>query len=906
MSPGSVSVMSAGQAPSPEAVVLLDNGIGRLAHAWITGHPGDELGLTSFTISPSSLIDSESTNLGEGIFGMVYECGLARDGSDRLRDGNTGNATVVVKKLSKMVSARVAADFAVEAAAMEKLDHPNVLRVLGSVMDCEPRMVIFEGHVHGVLRTYLHSRKTSSKLSALQQARMSCDVAAGLDYLHESGSVHRDLAARNCLVTEDDIVRIGDFGLSQITFPADYHVVQGATLPVRWMAPESFRELFWEISCHGNHPFPKLSSSEVAAKVQAGGVNVALKGCNKTLATVIASCQLANPTKRPAASTLFATLEKLVESLAESAAAHPVASGRSAGSTKSTTSGHDLSATSASAVGGYDDPADAITVASTSKGKTSKSTSRFSKLKSTKKSFRSLMQFKEAENPSEALGAVASKNKAVELDSARLTLSSELGQGAFGVVVKGKLVLDDGSSVACACKTLKDRKNAEDLDALEAEAELVSQFDHENVVKCFGKVTNVDPAMIVFEFMSNGSLYGYLQSLPEVPKLQRMMQIAIDVATGMAYLAGGNNVHRDLATRNVLVNEELTCKISDFGLSRDLDDDTYYESDGGMVPIRWTPPEAYKYKKYSTSSDVWSYGITLYEVWTKGGLPYGRKWTNMNVMIEVEKGYRLPAPAKCPKAVYQLMLKCWNPLRKMRPAFSSIQEQLQMAYDMMFPLEEELPTEVEPEVDTEYGDMDQMYYGMDVPDEEDLDTYLENPTPVPSPVKSSVKSAAAALGDELKTNYVGRDIEQKPDRFAHLLKGNVGTNLNVSGNQGDNPASSDLRASPLALRKDGETRGSLRKQKAAGGGEGSSRDTIDVSAGTRVADMINLSKAKEEQSAAELTGIAKLERSGESSQVVQNFYVESVGRAVEQVTEVKVGKRKRCVCRRFKCVCGAK
>eukprot|EP00035_Acanthoeca_spectabilis_P020995 m.435749 g.435749 ORF g.435749 m.435749 type:complete len:1008 (+) comp17886_c0_seq1:364-3387(+) len=903
-SPGSFSVLSAGQAPSPEAVVLPVNGIGRLGQAWITGHPGEELGLTSYAIKPEALTDSDFNNLGEGVFGLVYECGMARDGVNRLRDGNSGNAIVVVKSLSKDAGVDVAADFAAEAAAMEKLDHPNILRILGSSMDGETRIMVYEGHAHGVLNTFLLACKTTGKLSALDQARMAHDVASGVAYLHELGSVHRDLAARNCLVTEDNTIRVGDFGLSQVKCPGDYHAIDGVPLPVRWMAPESFRDrlfnpatdvwsigvLIWEIVTHGTHPFPKLASGDVAGEVLKGGTNDAPKDCNEGLATALASCQSAAPAKRPDASALRDTLEKLVDDLTKEASEAPRnGTGRNSN--------------------GYANPADSLTSptpgeAQPKDGKTSKPSSRFDKLKTNKKSFRSLGQFKDAENPSEALEAVASKNKAIELDMNKITVSGELGQGAFGVVVKGKLVLDDGTTVPCACKTLKDRKNAEDLDALEAEAELVSQFDHENVVKCFGKVTLNDPAMIIFEFMSNGSLFSYLQDLPETPKLQRLMKMAIDIANGMAYLADGNNVHRDLATRNVLVNEELTCKISDFGLSRDLDDDTYYESDGGMVPIRWTPPEAYKYKKYSTSSDVWSYGITLYEVWTKGGLPYGRKWTNMNVMMEVEKGYRLPAPAKCPKAVYQLMLKCWNPLRKMRPSFGSIKEQLEMAYDMMFPAEDEQVAEEEVEVDTEYGDMDQMYYGMDVPTEENLDTYLDNPSPVPSPQKSAVKAAAATLGDELK--YLGKDVEAKPDRFAHILKGNGnGSNLNVATNPA-NPSSDPFSSPVLAMRRD---KGSLRKQKAAAVEEGapSSRDTVDMSSASRVADMINMSKAKEEISAAELTGIAKLQKAGVVAPKVEpNAYVETVGRAVEELAEVKMGKRKRCVCRRFKCVCGAK
>lgn len=103
-----------------------------------------------------------------------------------------------------------------------------------------------------------------------------------------------------------------------------------------------------------------------------------------------------------------------------------------------------------------------------------------------------------------------------------------------------------------------------------------------------------------------------------------------------------------------------------------------------MVPIRWTPPEAYKYKKYSSKSDVWSYGILLYEIWTRAALPYGKDWTNLNVMMEVERGFRLPAPPDCPRAIYKVMMDCWNPMRALRPDFKSLVERLKMAYEMLF------------------------------------------------------------------------------------------------------------------------------------------------------------------------------------------------------------------------------
>uniref|UniRef100_A0ABI7ZLM2 Ephrin type-B receptor 3 n=1 Tax=Felis catus TaxID=9685 RepID=A0ABI7ZLM2_FELCA len=147
------------------------------------------------------------------------------------------------------------------------------------------------------------------------------------------------------------------------------------------------------------------------------------------------------------------------------------------------------------------------------------------------------------------------------------------------------------------------------------------------------------------------------------------------IAAGMKYLSEMNYVHRDLAARNILVNSNLVCKVSDFGLSRFLEDDpsdpTYTSSLGGKIPIRWTAPEAIAYRKFTSASDVWSYGIVMWEVMSYGERPY---WdmSNQDVINAVEQDYRLPPPMDCPTALHQLMLDCWVRDRNLRPKFSQI------------------------------------------------------------------------------------------------------------------------------------------------------------------------------------------------------------------------------------------
>jgi len=142
----------------------------------------------------------------------------------------------------------------------------------------------------------------------------------------------------------------------------------------------------------------------------------------------------------------------------------------------------------------------------------------------------------------------------------------------------------------------------------------------------------------------------------------------------MQYLAEMSYVHRDLAARNVLVNSQLVCKIADFGLSREISEsaiDGAYTTRGGKIPVRWTAPEAIAFRKFTSSSDAWSFGIVMWEVMSYGERPCW-DWTNQEVIKQIEKGFRLPAPMDCPEALHQLMLDCWQRERAHRPSFGNI------------------------------------------------------------------------------------------------------------------------------------------------------------------------------------------------------------------------------------------
>ncbi|XP_038577577.1 ephrin type-B receptor 2-like isoform X1 [Micropterus salmoides] len=274
------------------------------------------------------------------------------------------------------------------------------------------------------------------------------------------------------------------------------------------------------------------------------------------------------------------------------------------------------------------------------------------------------------EDPNEAV-----REFAKEIEISCVKIEQVIGAGEFGEVCSGNLRQPGKREILVAIKTLKagytDRQRRDFL----SEASIMGQFDHPNIIHLEGVVTKSSPAMIITEFMENGSLDSFLRQNDGQFTVIQLVGMLRGIAAGMKYLCDMNYVHRDLAARNILVNSNLVCKVSDFGLSRFLEDDTsdptYTSALGGKIPIRWTAPEAIQYRKFTSSSDCWSYGIVMWEVMSYGERPY---WdmSNQDVINAIEQDYRLPPPMDCPSALHQLMLDCWQKDRNNRPKFSQI------------------------------------------------------------------------------------------------------------------------------------------------------------------------------------------------------------------------------------------
>ncbi|CDQ91128.1 unnamed protein product [Oncorhynchus mykiss] len=255
-----------------------------------------------------------------------------------------------------------------------------------------------------------------------------------------------------------------------------------------------------------------------------------------------------------------------------------------------------------------------------------------------------------------------------------------------------------------AVKMLKEEASADMQNDFQREAALMAEFDHPNIVRLLGVCAVGKPMCLMFEYMSYGDLNEYLRrrsptqqhSLSQASLSGRSFSselelgplcceeqlfISKQVAAGMAYLSERKFVHRDLATRNCLVGEEMVVKIADFGLSRNIYSADYYKAnENDAIPIRWMPPESIFYNRYTTESDVWAYGVLLWEIFSHGMQPY-YGMAHEEVIYYVRDGHILACPENCPVELFNLMRLCWSGHPTDRPSFSSIHRILERIHE---------------------------------------------------------------------------------------------------------------------------------------------------------------------------------------------------------------------------------
>ncbi|XP_034172665.2 receptor protein-tyrosine kinase sevenless isoform X3 [Osmia lignaria lignaria] len=262
----------------------------------------------------------------------------------------------------------------------------------------------------------------------------------------------------------------------------------------------------------------------------------------------------------------------------------------------------------------------------------------------------------------------------------QITLAKFLGSGAFGEVFQGNAKdLERPGITPVAIKTLRKGASAQEKTEFLQEARLMSHFRHKHVLRLLGVCLDTDPPLLVLELMEAGDLLSYLRasrslqpSDPHALRLQDLLAMCEDVARGCRYLEDLHFVHRDLACRNCLVSardrENRVVKIGDFGLARDIYKNDYYRKEGeGLLPVRWMAPESLVDGVFTSQSDVWAFGVLMWEITSLGQQPYPAR-TNLEVLHHVRAGGRLPKPLNCPPVLHQLMLRCWS-AADARPSF---------------------------------------------------------------------------------------------------------------------------------------------------------------------------------------------------------------------------------------------
>uniref|UniRef100_A0AAQ5XTP6 Fibroblast growth factor receptor n=1 Tax=Amphiprion ocellaris TaxID=80972 RepID=A0AAQ5XTP6_AMPOC len=290
-----------------------------------------------------------------------------------------------------------------------------------------------------------------------------------------------------------------------------------------------------------------------------------------------------------------------------------------------------------------------------------------------------------------------------ELPRDRLTLGKPLGEGCFGQVVLAEAIGIDKNKptrlTKVAVKMLKADATEKDLSDLISEMEMMKMIGkHKNIINLLGACTQDGPLYVVVEYASQGNLREYLRSrrpagleywsgsrqvsLGSV-EVRELVSAAYQVARGMSYLASKKCIHRDLAARNVLVTDDNVMKIADFGLARDIHHIDYYKkTTNGRLPVKWMAPEALFDRIYTHQSDVWSFGVLLWEIFTLGGSPYP------GVPVEelfklLKEGHRMEKPSACTQELYLMMRDCWNAVPSRRPTFQQLVEDLDRTLSLM-------------------------------------------------------------------------------------------------------------------------------------------------------------------------------------------------------------------------------
>ncbi|KAJ3648770.1 hypothetical protein Zmor_020546 [Zophobas morio] len=346
--------------------------------------------------------------------------------------------------------------------------------------------------------------------------------------------------------------------------------------------------------------------------------------------------------------------------------------------------------------------------------------------------------------------------KSYELQRDQIHLGEILGEGQFGDVHKGTFKSKDGNLVPVAVKTCKREADLNTTEKFLEEAYIMQKFDHQHIIKLIG-VCSQSPVWIVMELAKLGELRAYLQNNKDELDLATLLLYAFQLSTALSYLESKKFVHRDIAARNVLVSSHTCVKLADFGLSRSMSDDqSYYKASKGKLPIKWMSPESINFRRFTTASDVWMFGVCMWEILMLGVKPFqGVK--NNEVLTKIENGERLALPPNCPPRLYSLMSQCWSYEPSKRPSFKEVKELLnEILLEERSAVQETLRRENRRVAAMSWGPND------DFP-------------PPPKPSRYPMQAVDSTSLASLETMAPGPQtyiVAQNPEVLAHLMKEN--------------------------------------------------------------------------------------------------------------------------------------
>ncbi|XP_065183463.1 tyrosine-protein kinase JAK2-like [Sycon ciliatum] len=573
--------------------------------------------------------------LGQGMFGTTH---LAQ-----WKKSATSPTPCVAKSLHSLMPF-LQHHIAGQVQTLCKLKNNAVCQLFGVCHSTgsEMTMLIYEKVKDGALDIYL-KRESGSLANAPQQLIKYCyQIADGMAFLAGEGVVHGGLKAHSVLVANRDSLRLSDVGLLQqiSSMDTNYMLTGPGKSQVPWLSPEclSAKPLtlqsdvyacgmtLWEVFTLGAQtPFMGTAESAIASAIQKGQRPPSPGPlCSDEVFKIIGQCWQASAESRPTIASVRSQLRDCVKvpELTRHTSTRSQDSPRSTGSTGSRRN------TSSSQVS-----TDASTVLA----------------------------------------------QADVINASDLKFGRDLGKGQFGFVKQAAWRRSDGSKVQVAVKSLHSSATPEQRQEFFREAKTMIALDNPHIVRLLGICTD-NELLLITELVPLGALNSYLtqDNVKRSCRAPTLTSFALQIAKGMQFLENKRFVHRDLAARNILVADPQTVKITDFGLSRMFNESDYYTAGAmGLWPVKWYAPECMYYKKFTSSSDVWSFGVTCWELFSYGQKPYKGKG-GQEVLGLLEEGHRLDQPEECPAKVYAVMQTCWQYRPDDRPTFAQLAQQLSL------------------------------------------------------------------------------------------------------------------------------------------------------------------------------------------------------------------------------------